>query len=1229
MRTRRMLMPFALGLALALVFLGILNTGQSVGSTALTAGTRYVATTGDDAGNDCTSQAAPCRTIQHAVDAASSGDTIKVAAGTYTDVHVRPRNDATTTGVVTQVVYVSRTVTIRGGYTTSFSEPPKPGVNTTTLDAQGQGRVFYITNEANPTITGLRITGGDATGLQGRLWADAGGGVYVFEAGVIMDGCAICCNTAGTVDYGYGGGLYAESSSVAVSETLVENNAANTTYGTGGGLHCYESHVVLNRNTFDSNSTTHRGGGVEVAYGSGTLTANTFTSNTANSGGGVYVGNSESITLWENVLRDNEASSGGGLSGWNSNGFLISGNSFTANTGGGVSLGKCDATIVNNLMTGNQSSDDGSGLSMQGSSVDLVHNTVARNTGSSGVLVEEMGGPDPIVYGAATMTNTILVGHTVGISVAAGNTATLEATLWGSGDWANDEDWSGAGAIVTGTHNTWGDPAFVNPDAGDYHLTSGSAAIDEGVETDVDVDIDGDPRPIGPHPDLGADEAWQQLFLPLVMQDYIPLPTDVHGPGFADYTEITVTLPEAYEGYTLPVDLAALGNRDAFILSEPQTTLMAQNGFVASPADWLEFFELYQDAEDEDLPVFVTTDSVYHVYHLLFDKMLRDLEREHFEPDIHVLTAACRQSAHALYDDLLGTELEEPARSVLAYFAVAEALIDPEAVAPPAVADLVEAELALIETHAGFAPSPIFCRDCPQKCVLLPCLCEDYSQYVPRGHYTRSEQLRRYFRTMMWYGRINLRLAVEQETRAALLITHILRHTDVDGDPAADVWARVYDPTAFIVGKADDLGFHEYGALWDAVFGPDAPVTAIADPSALETFVEAARRLPPPQINSMWVYIWEDMEKVTQGFRFMGQRFVLDAYIFQQLIYSEVSTDMNPRMLPKALDVMAALGSQEAYALLDAMGETAYDNYPAQMTKLRDEVSALQLDSWTQSLYWNWLYALDPLLEPKEGQYPSFMRTPAWRRKDLNGVLGSWTELKHDTILYAKQTQGDISPPPGPPPPPGWVEPNPRAYARLLALTRMTYDGLVSRDLLTEQTEDNLTDLDGLLTFLLDASQRELAGAPLTEDDYRRIEDYGDELEELTVAAADAEEGQDDPAFEEDKQAALVADVATSGDGRVLEEAIGRIFEIYVVVPDGSGGLHIAKGGVFSYYEFPWPASDRLTDEAWQAMLEAGQAPDRPAWTTSYVAERFCYDVYLPVLTRGPGEPTIPPIPNP
>ena len=99
-------------------------------------------------------------------------------------------------------------------------------------------------------------------------------------------------------------------------------------------------------------------------------------------------------------------------------------------------------------------------------------------------------------------------------------------------------------------------------------------------------------------------------------------PSDVRGPGFAAYDEIEVTLPETFQGYTLPVDPGNLGNYDWFGFSDAQGALLEQNGFVVTPGEWLEFFQLYENARYEEIPVFVTTDSLSHVYHVLFDKML-------------------------------------------------------------------------------------------------------------------------------------------------------------------------------------------------------------------------------------------------------------------------------------------------------------------------------------------------------------------------------------------------------------------------------------------------------------------------------------------------------------------------------------------------------------------------------------------------------------------------------
>ncbi len=164
----------------------------------------------------------------------------------------------------------------------------------------------------------------------------------------------------------------------------------------------------------------------------------------------------------------------------------------------------------------------------------------------------------------------------------------------------------------------------------------------------------------------------------------------------------------------------------------------------------------------------------------------------------------------------------------------------------------------------------------------------------------------------------------------------------------------------------------------------------------------------------------------------------------------------------------------------------------------------------------------------------------------------------------------------------------------------MTVDGLGQRGLLSEEDRESLEHLEELLLSLKDIAEKELEGTSLTESDYELINSYGDVLERLTVAAADKE---DRGGAVDEEEAAIVADVATDpNSGTVLEEAVGTVFEIYVVA-DIDGQLTLTEGGVFSYYEFPWPMSDRLTDESWRELLNSGEAPGRPDWTSSFVSD--------------------------
>jgi hypothetical protein len=677
---------------------------------------------------------------------------------------------------------------------------------------------------------------------------------------------------------------------------------------------------------------------------------------------------------------------------------------------------------------------------------------------------------------------------------------------------------------------------------------------------------------------------------------------------FARFEEPAVqVLPATYHEPIAP----DLGNvLVPFVLSEAQRERLAQDGFVVSPGAEKEFFTVYELARYANVPVFVTSDSLLHTYHLLFDKVLRTAEVRYFIPLLEDLNAALLLRAKDEYEVLKGTAWEDAARRTVAFVGVASKLLDPRVEVPDYAAELVEAELALIVEAAGIQPSPLF-----------PGLefGEDYTQYIPRGHYTRTDGLQAYLRSMMWYGRMTFRLSTADpevgraETRMALLLTHALRTADIAYLPAMEAWADLYNPTAFFVGRSDDLTVLQYGEVIDRVYGPGVTVTGLADDALLDAFIDEAKKLPPPRILGMVIMDTDDVEEQTKGLRFMGQRFVPDAYIFRQLIYRNVGTREQPRGLPKGMDILAAMGSERAYQILDEMGETAYENYPEQMAKVQDWVSGLSVEEWTETLYNSWLYSFQALLGvPGEG-YPDFMQSPAWLDKQLHTVLGSWAELKHDTILYAKQVyaeHGDGAAAPEPLPPRGYVEPVPGFFARLAALTVMTREGLSSRGLLDPSDDQSLRRLEELARAFQTMAEKELRAEPLAEEEYALIRLYGVDLEHLLMASATTPDGEAPGGrgffTEEDLQSAVVADVATDPGppATVLEEGVGRVDEIHVVVPmveeDGTITLQVTKGGVFSYYEFPWPAEDRLTDEAWRQMLDQGQAPSRPEWIGSF-----------------------------
>ncbi|MFO7866288.1 MAG: DUF3160 domain-containing protein [Candidatus Aminicenantes bacterium] len=238
---------------------------------------------------------------------------------------------------------------------------------------------------------------------------------------------------------------------------------------------------------------------------------------------------------------------------------------------------------------------------------------------------------------------------------------------------------------------------------------------------------------------------------------------------------------------------------------------------------------------------------------------------------------------------------------------------------------------------------------------------------------------------------------------------------------------------------------------------------------------------------------------------------------------------------------------------------------------------------------------------PDKTEANRFMHAPAWLDKQLMTSLGSWTELRHDTILYAKQSYTPLGKavPQKPHLTYGWVEPYPEVYRRLQNMMEDLRDTLNRVKLSVPEVSQKTHEFENVLLRLADISEKELRKLDLTEEEYRFIWNIGSTLSGLKQFPKSL---MDKITSETDERMDVIADVHTDlNTSQVLEEGVGSPFNIFVMVGDGPD-KRLCRGAVFSYYEFKWPLSERLTDEAWQKMGAAGERPDLPRWTSSFIA---------------------------
>jgi hypothetical protein len=672
-----------------------------------------------------------------------------------------------------------------------------------------------------------------------------------------------------------------------------------------------------------------------------------------------------------------------------------------------------------------------------------------------------------------------------------------------------------------------------------------------------------------------------------------------------------------------PIMVPAQGMVD-FRLNADELAKFKQNGFVVSerlgaPSCTEMYYRIYK----RDLPVFISADAVLHAWHRSFDAILVEIETQMLMPALQEILAdmsAQLPEAQRNYGGgVCGASLEDAdyflavARSLLAGGPVNSALGQDGRVAQTLEACRTE-RLQAFHLFGKYREV-------------------DFSQFKPRGHYEKTEELRRYFKAMMWCGRTDLRVAGNpresspRELGAAIVLHDLLRQSG-----KFERWQQFDRIMQTFVGQTDSMTFAQLGVVLAA-----AGIRSPADVKDLDTLAALQARIAACNFGAQEIRgdVFEINPHSPQkfilprSFTFLGQKFAVDSWVTAKLVFDDVRWNSRAvmRRIPSCLDVaFAVFGNDHTVPILvERMNNPAGrqfrdgpDNpYQHSLAAARNVIDAKPDTQWKANLYNGWLGCLRELSAPTtDAKYPEAMRTQAWAMKSLNTQLASWTQLRHDTILYVKQsyTMGAACYYPA-----GFVEPVPNFWARLEQMSARAA-GLIEETLypnatLRQQHTKFLGNFAEKMATLRAIAEKELAQRELTKQETKFLEDV---IEIYHVREGSGSRrmyagwypglfylgGPDSLKWD-----ALVADVHTNpptpivGDpGCVLHQGVGGVDLLMIAIDNGKDRM-VYAGPVLSHYDFEMPGVSRKSDNEWKNDLRAGRKPPRPEWTHGYLVQ--------------------------
>lgn len=661
-------------------------------------------------------------------------------------------------------------------------------------------------------------------------------------------------------------------------------------------------------------------------------------------------------------------------------------------------------------------------------------------------------------------------------------------------------------------------------------------------------------------------------------------------------------------------------------LTNYEKLLLNKHGFMVSERlNKISFGQSFLEIFHNDLPVFVSVDAILHAFHISYDRILMDVETGFIIGRLTQLLQNLHSNQNSIYAKYgSNPQMMQMLMDVDVYLTVALRLLNINA-NPfyPSNASVVDEILTLVYDEQ-MTEYNLFANTCRTI---------DWSQFKPRGHYANNQtfpELEKYFRAMMWLGRIELYLMqpqgvdtincfpslqdIQRQTIDSYLILELLNL----GNNKL-IYDEIEEAITIFAGEQDNITLDNLIYLKNTLNINDAD--ELLNYSKFVEFQDTLRNqsFAYQKILSQVLYsnpMVPDSITPASAFMLFGQRFVIDSYVSASVVYDRIKYQGQTicRLFPSTLDVLFSLGNDASAQLL--ISELNQYYYSTNLAALRYLIDNYDNDFWTANLYSNWLKMIRELNPPSDrSQLPDFMQTAAYWQQKMNSQLSSWTELRHDNLLYAKQsyTGSTICSFPY-----SYVEPFPEFYKTLKEFALNAKDKITLLNFSDPNTKElilhYLTKLFATTDTLMNISLKELNNEMFTQQEISFLQRM---IYETGNSSGPAFDGWYPMLFYRDNEYMdvglmqsdhLVADIHTTPTdcsanpyGWITHVGTGKVNIGVFVTPWVDGQLTAFAGPFMSYYEYRTENFLRLTDDEWNNIYL--QSALRPDWVNIYLAD--------------------------